>query len=159
MSISPICDFCKKELTDFGGLVFSPPDNNETGNSQVEKLHVCKTCYQGMRSMFMKDITAEQATSFTATGESEKSTEDRKQYEEMVRAIKPGIYKHSKTGNLYRVILVGKHTETLEDLVVYEALYDSATIKNLIRPARMFGEILLINGNYVPRFAFVSDTL
>lgn len=159
MSISPICDFCKNELTDFGGLVFSPPENTETGTSQVEKLHVCKTCYQGMRSMFVKDLTSEQAANQQNGFESEKSVEDRKKYEEMVRAIKPGIYKHSKSGNLHRVILVAKHTETLEDLVVYESLYDNTVSKNWIRPAKMFGELVLIDGNYVPRFVFVSDTL
>lgn len=158
MSISPICDFCKKELTDFGGLVFSPPENAEAGNSQVEKLHVCKTCYQGMRSMFMKD--AEGVISVTdsnmRTGD---EIQEHKKYEEMARSIKPGLYKHSKTGNMYRVIGVGKHTETIEDFVVYEPQYEDATSKVLIRPARMFTELVLIDGNYVPRFVFVSDTL
>ncbi len=43
--IKPICDFCTEELTDFGGLLFSPPVNN-----MVEKLHVCKACYAKLRA-------------------------------------------------------------------------------------------------------------
>ncbi len=42
--IRPVCDFCKKELTDFGGLLFSPPDKK----SVVKKLHVCKPCYKNL---------------------------------------------------------------------------------------------------------------
>ncbi|MEK7091875.1 MAG: DUF1653 domain-containing protein, partial [Patescibacteria group bacterium] len=33
--------------------------------------------------------------------------------------LKLGLYRHSKTGNKYRVIGLAKHSETLEDLVVY----------------------------------------
>ena len=39
--------------------------------------------------------------------------------------IKLGIYKHSKKGTEYKVHFVAKHSETLEDMVVYEALYDN----------------------------------
>ncbi len=143
MSISPICDFCKKELTDFGGLVFSPPENTETGNSQVEKLHVCKVCYQGMRTMFMK---------LPESGEG-------KNIEEKVHAIVPGLYKHSKSGNLYKVIGVSKHSETLEDLVVYESEYDNPVSKIWVRPAKMFSDLVLVDGSYVPRFVFVSKDI
>jgi hypothetical protein len=52
--------------------------------------------------------------------------------------IKPGIYKHSKKGNLYKVHFLAKHSETLEDYVVYEALYENETSKFWIRPASMF---------------------
>lgn len=48
MSIRPICDFCKKELRDFGGILFSPPDKR----SMVKKYHVCKNCYNNLE----KDI-------------------------------------------------------------------------------------------------------
>jgi len=150
MSIRPICDFCKRELSDFGGLVFSPPENTEIGNSEVEKLHVCKTCYLGMRSMFMKDAPSEESM------QHDLST---KGYEEIVHAIKPGIYKHSKTGNAYRVICVAKHSETKEDLVVYESLYENDLSKYWVRPAKMFAELVLIDGNQVPRFVFVSDSI
>lgn len=71
--------------------------------------------------------------------------------------IKPGIYKHSKKGNEYRVIGTAKHSETLEDLVVYEALYDNDTSKLWVRPATMWEEMVEVNGEQVPRFVFVRE--
>jgi hypothetical protein len=71
--------------------------------------------------------------------------------------IKPGIYKHSKKGNLYKVHFVAKHSETLEDMVVYEALYDNDMSKFWVRPASMFEGMAEINGEMVPRFVFVSE--
>jgi hypothetical protein len=71
--------------------------------------------------------------------------------------MKTGIYKHSKTGNLYKVHFVAKHTETKEDLVVYESLYENNMSKYWVRPANMFEELVEINGQKVPRFVFVKD--
>ena len=39
--IKPICDKCKKELEDFGALVFSPPEGQD-----VKKYHICKDCFK-----------------------------------------------------------------------------------------------------------------
>ncbi|MEK6972497.1 MAG: hypothetical protein AABW72_00465 [archaeon] len=41
MSIKPICDKCKKELTAFGAILLSPPNKK----SMVKKFHLCKKCY------------------------------------------------------------------------------------------------------------------
>jgi hypothetical protein len=41
MAIKPICDKCKEELVDYGGILLSPPD---AGN-KVTKFHLCKGCY------------------------------------------------------------------------------------------------------------------
>lgn len=41
MTIKPICDKCKKELEEFGGILFSPPDEN----NKAKKWHICKKCY------------------------------------------------------------------------------------------------------------------
>ena len=72
--------------------------------------------------------------------------------------MKTGIYKHFKTGNLYRVIGTGKHSETLEDLVFYEALYDNKMSKLWARPVSMFTEEAIApDGVKKPRFTFVSD--
>ena len=71
--------------------------------------------------------------------------------------MKPGIYKHSKTGNLYKVHFVAKHSETVEEFVVYEALYENPRSKFWVRPAKMFEEIVEINGKKVPRFIFIKD--
>jgi|TARA_Y100000310_G_scaffold89559_2_gene86647 hypothetical protein len=46
MTIKPICDKCKQELDDFGGILFSPPDEN----SNVKKYHICKKCYEKMKT-------------------------------------------------------------------------------------------------------------
>ncbi len=71
--------------------------------------------------------------------------------------IKPGIYKHSKKGNLYKVHFVAKHSETLEDLVVYEALYENKNSKYWVRPVAMWEEIVEVNGEKVARFVFVRE--
>ena len=70
--------------------------------------------------------------------------------------IKPGIYSHYKTGNQYKVHFVAKHSETLEDLVIYEALYKNDKSKFWARPVGMFEEIVDFNGQKVPRFKFIK---
>jgi hypothetical protein len=71
--------------------------------------------------------------------------------------IRPGIYRHSKKGTLYRVIGMAKHSETLEDMVVYEAQYNNPLSKVWVRPAAMFEEIIELDGKKVSRFVFVSE--
>ncbi len=61
------------------------------------------------------------------------------------------IYEHYK-GQQYRVIGVGRHTETLEELVMYEALYDNPLGRLWCRPLKMWLESVEINGQKVPRF-------
>ena len=69
--------------------------------------------------------------------------------------LKLGIYKHYK-GKFYQVICLAKHSETLEDVVVYKPLYESEH-KVWVRPLHMFQEVLQIDGELIPRFAFVSE--
>lgn len=71
--------------------------------------------------------------------------------------MKLGKYQHTKKGTFYKVLAIGKHSETLEDMVVYEALYDNPTSKIWIRPKTMFEEEIELNGEKVPRFKFVED--
>jgi hypothetical protein len=71
--------------------------------------------------------------------------------------MKPGIYKHSKTGKLYKVIGVAKHSETLEDLVVYETLYNNPTSTLWVRPKKMFTEKVEIDGKKVSRFTYIGN--
>ena len=68
-----------------------------------------------------------------------------------------GKYKHLRTGNIYSVIGVAKHSETHEDLVVYEALDENPVSKLWVRPKKMFLEEDEINGKKVPRFKFIED--
>ncbi|HEX9595109.1 MAG TPA: DUF1653 domain-containing protein [Candidatus Saccharimonadales bacterium] len=71
---------------------------------------------------------------------------------------KPGIYEHYK-GQRYRVISLARHSETLEELVVYEALYKSEEFGNnaiWARPLTMFMESVEVDGRPVPRFRFIS---
>ena len=54
-----------------------------------------------------------------------------------------GIYRHYKNHQCYQVIAVGKHTETMEDIVVYRALYESADFplgQVWCRPLKMWQE-------------------
>jgi len=67
--------------------------------------------------------------------------------------IKLGKYKHYK-GKEYEVIGVAKHSETLEEMVVYRALYDEH--KLWVRPLKMFLEDVEVDGRKVPRFEFIK---
>ncbi len=75
----------------------------------------------------------------------------------MESEIKIGKYRHSKSGKEYRVIGIAKHSETLEDLVVYEALYENKTSRLWARPLSMFVEKVEIAGKKVPRFVFIRE--
>ena len=67
--------------------------------------------------------------------------------------IKLGKYKHFK-GNEYSVIAIAKHSETLEPMVVYQALYGEKGI--WVRPAAMWNEIVEKDGYTGPRFQYVE---
>ena len=67
--------------------------------------------------------------------------------------LKPGIYRHFK-GNLYELIGIAKHSETLEPMVVYKALYGEGGL--WVRPAAMWAETVNRDGYCGPRFAFVD---
>ena len=67
--------------------------------------------------------------------------------------LKPGLYKHYK-GNEYEVIGVAKHSETLEDLVVYRALYGDYDL--WLRPLKMFEEIIEVDGKKIKRFEYID---
>lgn len=75
-----------------------------------------------------------------------------------MKEAKPGIYKHYK-GNYYVVLGIGRNSETLEEYVVYMALYDSKEFgRNAIwvRPKEMFLESVVYEGKTVPRFEFIK---
>lgn len=63
--------------------------------------------------------------------------------------IKPGIYRHFK-GNKYEVLGIAKHSETLEPMVVYKALYGDGGL--WVRPAAMWNEHVEKEGYSGPRF-------
>jgi len=67
-----------------------------------------------------------------------------------------GTYKHYK-GNLYEVIGLAKHSETLEELVLYKALYQQEGENLWVRPKEMFNEKIIFNGKSVKRFQLVKE--
>ena len=68
------------------------------------------------------------------------------------------VYRHVKTGNLYRLLAAGLHTETLEEFVVYEALYDNTVGKVWVRPKSEFvGEAQSPDGTFHPRFVLEKE--
>ncbi len=68
--------------------------------------------------------------------------------------LKLGKYRHYK-GNNYKVIGIAKHSETLEDLVVYQKLYDDHGL--WVRPLAMFIENVEIDGKIMPRFEYLGE--
>ena len=70
-------------------------------------------------------------------------------------SIPLGIYRHYK-GNKYEVIGFAKHSETLEDMVIYKALYGENGI--WVRPLSMWENLIEIDGKTVKRFEFVGTS-
>lgn len=68
--------------------------------------------------------------------------------------IKPGRYRHFK-GNEYEVVGVAKHSETLEEQVVYRALYEDGGL--WVRPASMWNETVERDGKTCQRFTYISE--
>lgn len=72
--------------------------------------------------------------------------------------IKLGTYKHYK-GDYYKVLGVARHSETLEEMVVYQGMHYSSEFGNgpfWVRPASMFIETIEYKGAMLPRFEFVG---
>lgn len=68
--------------------------------------------------------------------------------------IKLGKYRHYK-GKEYEVLGIARHSETLEELVVYRALYGDHDV--WVRPFGMFLEEVDVDGRKVPRFQYLGD--
>lgn len=71
--------------------------------------------------------------------------------------IKLGVYRHYK-GNLYQVVDLVCHSETLEWLVLYVPLYDHDGMPDKwVRPFAMFVEEIELEGKKVPRFEYIDN--
>lgn len=65
-----------------------------------------------------------------------------------------GEYRHFK-GNRYRVVGIAKHSETLEEYVVYQALYGDGGL--WVRPKDMFFEEIERDGKRMKRFDYIGE--
>lgn len=68
--------------------------------------------------------------------------------------IKLGKYRHFK-GNEYEVIGIAHHSETMEDMVVYRALYGDGGL--WVRPATMWDETVTRDGVTYQRFTYIGE--
>ena len=69
------------------------------------------------------------------------------------REIVPGRYRHFK-GNEYEVLYIARHSETLEPMVVYRALYGEGGV--WVRPAQMWNETVERDGQTYIRFTRID---
>ena len=67
--------------------------------------------------------------------------------------IKLGKYRHFK-GNEYMVLGIANHSETMEQMVVYQALYGEKEL--WVRPISMWNEIVDKDGYHGPRFTYIE---
>ena len=68
--------------------------------------------------------------------------------------IRKGKYRHFK-GNMYEVIGIAKNSETLEEMVVYRALYGDGEL--WVRPAEMWNETVTRDGKTLKRFEYIQQ--
>ena len=69
--------------------------------------------------------------------------------------IKLGIYQHYK-GNQYEVIGIARHSETLEPMVIYRAMYGER--EYWVRPLPMFIDMVVIEEIERPRFLYLGKS-
>lgn len=69
-------------------------------------------------------------------------------------SVKLGKYRHFK-GNEYEVIHIAKHSETLENMVVYRALYGDGGV--WVRPEAMWDETIERDGQTFKRFTYIEE--
>ena len=72
-----------------------------------------------------------------------------------MEAVKPGRYRHFK-GKEYEVLATAHHSETLEPMVVYKALYGDGAL--WVRPAAMWNETVERDGQRFRRFTYLGET-
>ncbi len=68
--------------------------------------------------------------------------------------LKPGKYRHFK-GNEYELLFTARHSETMEELVVYRALYGEHGL--WVRPASMWNETVERDGKTYKRFTYIGE--
>ena len=71
-----------------------------------------------------------------------------------MQEIKLGKYRHFK-GKEYEVIAIAKHSETVEEMVVYRALYGEGEV--WVRPASMWNESVEREGKLYQRFTYIEE--
>ena len=72
-----------------------------------------------------------------------------------MKTVKPNeIYRHYK-GNVYRVLHLARHTETMEEMVVYTPASGEGEV--WARPLSMWHETVVVNGEEKPRFALLEQ--
>ena len=74
----------------------------------------------------------------------------------MEKIVRGGLYQHYKGMN-YKLIDIVRHSETLEELVYYECLYENELGKLWVRPKDMFFEKVIKDGEEIPRFKYIGD--
>ena len=72
----------------------------------------------------------------------------------MSESLRLGRYRHFK-GKYYEVLGVARHSETMEEYVVYRALYGERVL--WVRPLSMFTQMVKRDGKLQPRFAYVEE--
>jgi cyclomaltodextrinase len=74
----------------------------------------------------------------------------------MEEAIQKGIYQHFK-GNYYELVHVARHSETMEEFIVYKQLYGDGGL--WVRPLQMFCEQVVVASKPIPRFRYVGEAM
>ena len=75
----------------------------------------------------------------------------------MIPLIEGATYEHVKTGKQYKILTIARESKTLEELVIYEALYDNKVSKIWARTKESFlGDALSPDGTTHPRFRLIK---